>query len=532
MLLEHQSSFKVLCSFAMAQNAILLATAGVLFLVYVAGQYRRRSKLPPGPPGLPLLGNLLQAPSSSPWVKFQEWNQQYGPLVSVTFGSNIVILVGDYDMAKDLLDKRSATYSARPRMVMAGELMCKDQYMLLRQPTERYLLHQRLESPVLSSRAAPSYEPIQDMESMVLVHNLLRSNNVKKYLEIYVASVAYILMYGFRIITNDEWQMHAAHEVLQNFVNAAQPGAWLVDTIPALQYLPTFLAPFKRHAEAHYQKTTDLHMRNMKQGLDSKSWNWSKDFCAAKEAATMSQEEIAWDLGVLQDAAIETSDVFLQIFMFACISQPDFMATAQKEIDGVVGPDGSRMPGFADMERMPYISAIVEELFRWRHVMPGGVSHASSKDDWYNGYLIPKGATVIPVWKTMREDTGRYENPAEFRPERWLGVKGQPNNWGYGRRICAGRHIAERTVKIAVARILWAFHVRPADGKKVAMDESLFAGGFVSNPYNLDVVFEPRSDTHKMVIEENFRTAEKDPDNIMAGVFDSQNKNGFKMRST
>ena len=96
----------------------------------------------------------------------------------------------------------------------------------------------------------------------------------------------------------------------------------------------------------------------------------------------MSEEELAWGLGALQDAAIETTDVFLQLFVLACVAQPGFMGTAQKEIDEVVGFDGSRMPDFADLNNLPYVHAIVEEVFRWRHILPAGFAHASSKDDW------------------------------------------------------------------------------------------------------------------------------------------------------
>ncbi|PVH96094.1 cytochrome P450 [Periconia macrospinosa] len=500
-------------------------------MVY-AVRRRRRSKLPPGPPRLPLLGNLLQAPKASPWILFQKWAQEYGPLVSVDFGGTIVILISDYDIAKELLDKRASTYSARPRMVMASELICKDQHILLRQPNARYVLHQRLEAPVFSPRAAPSYEPIQDMESKVLLHNLLESNDIRNNFEIYAASIAYLLMYGFRILTNDEWQMHTAHAALDDFVHAAQPGSWLVDSMPLLKYLPAFIAPFKRQATAFYKRSTNLYMRNLEQGLRSKSWNWAKDFAAAKEATQMSEEELAWDVGVLQDAAIETSDVFLKTFTLACVSHPDFISRAQNEIDEVVGCNGSRMPDFPDLSQMPYVHAIIEEVFRWRHVMPAGVAHATSKDDWYNGYLIPKGATIIPLWKAMREDHTRYENPMEFRPDRWLKAKGQLNNWGYGRRICAGRHIAKNTITIAVARILWAFHVRPADGKKVVVDESMFTGGFASHPKGFEVSFEPRSEMHRMTIEGAYERVEKDPETLMARVWNLQVKSGLKPRST
>jgi hypothetical protein len=43
--------------------------------------------------------------------------EQYGPLVYLNFGGTNVILIGDHEVAKDLLDKKAMIYSSRPRMV-------------------------------------------------------------------------------------------------------------------------------------------------------------------------------------------------------------------------------------------------------------------------------------------------------------------------------------------------------------------------------------------------------------------------------
>ena len=100
----------------MLPPSIYLALA-VLLALCIFDRNRRRAKLPPGPQGLPIIGNLHQAPTGAVWVTFQKWIQQYGPLVSVNFGGTTVILIGDYDTARDLLDKRANIYSSRPRMV-------------------------------------------------------------------------------------------------------------------------------------------------------------------------------------------------------------------------------------------------------------------------------------------------------------------------------------------------------------------------------------------------------------------------------
>jgi hypothetical protein len=95
----------------------VLFLLGTYFVLYVLYQQWRRAKLPPGPPRLPIIGNLHQAPQGPAWVTYKKWVEQYGPLVAADFGGTNVIIVGDFETARSLLDKRAQIYSHRPRMV-------------------------------------------------------------------------------------------------------------------------------------------------------------------------------------------------------------------------------------------------------------------------------------------------------------------------------------------------------------------------------------------------------------------------------
>lgn len=98
-------------------SSTALLVVGLVFAAYIFIQKKNSAKLPPGPPRLPIIGNLHQAPADAAWVTFSKWIEQYGPLVSCDFGGTNVIIIGDYDTARDLLDKRANIYSSRPRMV-------------------------------------------------------------------------------------------------------------------------------------------------------------------------------------------------------------------------------------------------------------------------------------------------------------------------------------------------------------------------------------------------------------------------------
>lgn len=59
-------------------------------------------------------------------------------------------------------------------------------------------------------------------------------------------------------------------------------------------------------------------MANMEDALKREGWNWAKELNKSKEAQQMTSTELAWDLGVLCDAGVETTGVQLQIFVLAC----------------------------------------------------------------------------------------------------------------------------------------------------------------------------------------------------------------------
>jgi len=102
----------------------------------------RNGKLPPGPKGIPFLGNLFQL-SSTPWKEFEVWKKQYGtstppsvlfkadfvlnagPLVYLTMGGQGILVLNTHQVAVDLLDRRRHIYSDRPRMISKCGSCCQ-----------------------------------------------------------------------------------------------------------------------------------------------------------------------------------------------------------------------------------------------------------------------------------------------------------------------------------------------------------------------------------------------------------------------
>lgn len=84
-------------------------------------------------------------------------------------------------------------------------------------------------------------------------------------------------------------------------------------------------------------------------------------------------------------------------FFLAMALNPEVQQKAQDEIDRVIGT--SQLPTLADRDRLPYVNAVVKEVFRWHPVVPMGIPHMSTADDMYDGYYIPKGSLLMPnIW--------------------------------------------------------------------------------------------------------------------------------------
>jgi len=157
---------------------------------------------------------------------------------------------------------------------------------------------------------------------------------------------------------------------------------------------------------------------------------------------------------------------------------------AQRELDAVLGSPESpsfRLPTFSDRLNLPYIDAIVKEGLRYIPPVTAGLPHAVIQDDVYRGWLIPKGSIVIANAWGMLRDPSIYPDPEIFRPERFLPENsktpeadpGSSGAFGFGKRVCPGRLLAENSVWIMVASLLACFHLehkKDENGKDINID--------------------------------------------------------------
>lgn len=505
-----------------------------------------RLPLPPGPPALPILGNILSMPTTQSFKQFHAWTQQYGPIFRLRAGKDTIIVLGDHATAHELLNKRSANYSDRPRLPMASELLYKGDHMLIRRFDDKYRAHRRNLGQLFTRSASRVVTPLVDMESIASLRQLLSSvegsGEARRAARAYVrhvhdqrpifdaycavvmalhrftASMSYTLLYGFRIETGEEREMKDGHLIEDNFARSMKPGVWPCDVLPALNYLPAWLAPWKRTAEAWYQFERAHHMRSNARGRASRAWNWTKALAGTKGAQRLSPESLAYDAGILNNAALDTTTQTLEMFVMAALENPAQMRAAQAEVDRVVGR--GRLPSQEDEKDLPYVRAVVEETLRWRPIIIAGVPHASMREDVYGGYRIPAGSVVIPNNWSIHMDENVYKDPHAFRPERWIEDPGLPApvGFGFGRRMCMGEYIARGALFVMVSRLLWAFEFRrqlDEAGREIEVDSMNLADYFIVRPNPFPVKIICRHESVRKVLDDAWDGVEKDPEAIM-----------------
>jgi hypothetical protein len=211
-------------------------------------------------------------------------------------------------------------------------------------------------------------------------------------------------------------------------------------------------------------------------------------------------------------------------------ANPGAQSRAHEELSDVIGD--SRAPEYRDIPQLPYIRACVKEILRLFPVPIWGLKHYTDNDVYYKDHIIPKGTVILGNTSAIHYDPIRYEEPFAFRPERYLlhdkhsgeyaamsdPYKRDHFTFGVGRRICPGSRLAENTLDLTLANLLWAYEVRPPlvfiDGKEreATMDisDNAYEDSAFRGPKQFKARFVPRSEARLKIVEDNWEAARKD----------------------
>ncbi|KZV80853.1 cytochrome P450 [Exidia glandulosa HHB12029] len=386
-------------------------------------------------------------------------------------GQHLVIL-SSAEAVEDLLLKRGAIYSDRPTLAMQQLSGWEYAYATLRYG-ERFRATRRLSGRVMNSRASRDYIPMQEQAMRRLLKMLLVTpERFEHHIKSAAGSIVLKLAYDYDTVDDHDPLVDLADRALEIFSVSSKPH-WAVNLFPALRYLPHWFpgcgflgqaAIWKKVVREMYKRPFEMAKKNMQteSGHDSMI---AKMLEGDGESPSPDLEELVMlCVGSLYGGVSQTVSAGLS-FLLAMTLYPDVQHRAQAEIEAITG--GDRLPTYNDRERMPYVDALIQEVHRWNPVLPCGLPHFCSTEDVYRGFRIPSGSTVLAnVWH-ITHDPKIYPEPFAFNPDRYLGdtvgssVNPDPKGFifGFSRRECPGRFVADASVWLMVATTLATFNI-------------------------------------------------------------------------
>ncbi|KAF9260440.1 cytochrome P450 [Marasmius fiardii PR-910] len=498
-------------------KSLLIFYIPLLSLHFLLKRRRRASQLPPGPKGLPILGNLLQLRATAnelPWITYNNWAEIYGDVFTFNVLGSRTVVLNSYKVIVDLLERRSYNYSDRPWQQMLHELLGWGWILSLMPYGDSWRLHRRIFHQSFRPMAVPQYYNIQREKTALLIQKLtLAPKDFTDHVRAHSGEILLEIVFGYRTQEMIDPYIKLVDKAMVGMNAVGVPGTYLVDYFPPLRYIPAWFpgASFKIKAKVWAQENHEFR---------NQPWTLLKDlvnkgdpapcFCtqnlerfkiSTTSSDTSDMEEVIKNVaGIAYLAGAETSVSAIESFTLAMVLNPEVQAQAQKELDEVIGT--TRLPDLDDRKELPYINALLAETLRWNPVLPLTLLHQSLNDDIYEGYLIPGGSIIVPnAWAVLHDESVYGPDTMNFNPDRfikqdWKDVPLNPEVivFGFGRRVCPGRYLAVNSLWLAITYLLTHFTIAKeidSEGKEITPVVE-YTHGLSSHPRRFDCRFIPR----------------------------------------
>lgn len=261
------------------------------------------------------------------------------------------------------------------------------------------------------------------------------------------------------------------------------------DFIPSLTFIAKLQGLPKRFRESHESAKAQMesvldveeHRKNAiaRASVDIKS-EYSPDFvdvllkAPLDDGQPLADSDIKFLLTDLMIAGTETTGITVEWAMVELMLRPELRKQAQEEIDAVVGADPERFVQESDIQKLPFLVAILKETFRVHPVAPLNVMRSSYEPCEFAGYYLPAQTRLIVNQYAIHRDPSVYENPDKFEPRRFMEnpevnpLSGRDSYqlipFGVGRRMCPASNLAFTMALLMLANLLHTFDWSFPDG--------------------------------------------------------------------
>ncbi|CAN6175103.1 unnamed protein product [Urochloa humidicola] len=502
---------------------VLAAAAGVLILFLYAVKNRRRGKLPPSPPSLPLIGHLHLIGRLA-HRSVHELQLRYGGgggLLFLQLGRRPTLVVSTAAAAADLFKNHDLAFASRPRSVGAERLMygcCNVSFAPYGESWRRgkkvAVIH------LLSPRRVEAFAPVRAAEAAALVAQARRAAVAGEAVELRE------LLYGYANAVVTRATAGAAGATAEKMKQLMGNSAALVAGFQPEDVLPDAPARFVRWASGLDKKIDDMAeawdkflseivAAHLEKGVGGEAEE-GEDFLdvllrlreEGVDGLELTDDRIKATVEDMIAAGTETTSQTLEWAMAELVANPRVMAKLQDEIARVSTTVGDH-PTVAepDLNKMEYLKAVFKEVLRLHAPAPLLVPHESTAPVVVQGYEIPaKTALFVNAWAIGR-DPAAWDAPEEFRPERFVASGGggaaavdfrgadyQFIPFGAGRRICPGINFALPVLELALVSLLRHFDWELPGGMRPAELDMGEAPG-LTTPRRVPLVLVPKCKT-------------------------------------
>ncbi|XP_065860350.1 cytochrome P450 76T24-like [Euphorbia lathyris] len=428
--------------------------------------------LPPGPTPFPIIGNILEM-GINPHHSLTNLSKKFGPLMTLKLGTITTIVISSPEFAKEALQKHDQALSSRtiPNAALAHDhykfsvawLPVSDQWRSLRKvmTIELFTLKKLELSQNLRQKKV--------QELLGFVGEKCKIGEAVDIGQAAFTTVLNLISNTFFSIDLGSYDSDLCLQFYEAVVDimeeAGKPN--VADYFPLLQMMDP--QGIRRRTKICLDVLFEKFDGIFRKRLQSSSRIVEERQDLLDFLLNMSQEENDSDLSLVEIkhllldlfvAGTDTTAKTLEWGMAELLRNPEKLLNLKKELKEVEGEIQE-----SDINKLPYLQAIVKEIFRLHPPAPFLVPHKAESDVEIGGFKIPKNAQIlVNVW-AMGRDEKIWENPDRFEPERFLAskidVKGRDFElipFGAGRRICPGLPLAHRMLHLMLASLVHSFN--------------------------------------------------------------------------
>ncbi|KAI9122354.1 hypothetical protein K1719_007043 [Acacia pycnantha] len=489
-----------MASFQLYIQLFLIWAVSAILVRALLTRYQRKARLPPGPPSLPLIGHfhLLQP---LPHRALHDLSTRYGPITQLYLGSVRCVVISTPDIAKEFLKTHESSFSERLATDAVRYLSYESKGFLFAAYGPYWKFMKKLcMSKLLGGRTLDILLPVRRAETMRFLGVLLRKGMAGEAVDVGHELLTLLNGVVSRMIMsrsssgNDE----EAREIRKLVTDTAELAGefnpsdfiWLFKNINFQVRRNKRLKEIRDRFDALMEEVIKEHEDERRRRRNLGEDGQTRDLLDIlldiheDEASEMkiSMENIKAFVLDLYMAGTDTSALTTEWALAELINNPHVMEKARQEIDSVVGM--SRVVEESDTVNLPYLQAIFKETLRIHPTVPL-LGRLSSESCNVVGYEIPaKTLLFVNLW-SMGRDPKLWEEPLEFRPERFMGIEANGKGnldvrgqhfelipFGSGRRGCPGASLAQLVVKTNLAAMIQCFEWKVNSGNgTVNMEE-------------------------------------------------------------